>query len=257
VSGQTVDATEGVAGLYGKVATYGDFVTRRLPRSFVAPWEAWLSECLQSSRERLGAEWLEVYLTSPIWRFFARQGAIDAHAWAGVVMPSVDRVGRHYPLTIAAALPDAAMTLALLSQPSPWFERAEQLALSSLEDDFDFASFDQAVCMLGEPATREPKSRCLAGDQHGETQWYFALHSAADLHDGFSEAMERLSADALRRRTVWWTSGSDRVPPSIVVCPGLPAASGFAAFLDGRWFQWGWNREVGAAGAPGEHAVPQ
>jgi type VI secretion system protein ImpM len=255
VSGQTVDSTAGFPGLYGKVATHGDFVTRRLPRSFVVPWEEWLNECLQSSRERLGSEWLDVYLTSPIWRFLARQGAIDTHAWAGVVMPSVDKVGRHYPLTIAAELPDAAMTLAFLSEQNEWFERVEELALSSLEDDFDLDSFDQEVCSIGGPATHMPKSRCLAADQHGETQWYFALHSASDLHDGLSEAIERMSAEALRRRTMWSTSGSDRVPPSIVVCSGLPAPSGFAAFLDGRWFQWGWNREVReiAAGNYGMH----
>ena len=234
-------------GFCGKLSSHGDFVTRRLPRSFLAPWEEWLNDCLQSSRERLGSEWLDIYLTSPIWRFVTRKGALDDVAWTGVLMPSVDKVGRHYPLTLAVDLPHEGPTLSSLGENSAWYDRAEDLALSSLDDDFDFDSFDDAVRTLGEPGGRIASTRCLTGDKQGQTQWYFAVRSEADLRGAFGDVLEQLSADVLRRCTVWWTSGSERVPPSIVVCPGLPAASGFAAFLDGRWYQWGWNRELSGA----------
>ena len=50
-------------------------------------------------------DWLDGYLASPSWRFLLMPGVMDGQPWAGVLMPSVDRVGRYYPLTIARPLP--------------------------------------------------------------------------------------------------------------------------------------------------------
>ena len=83
-----------IPGFYGKVPVLGDFVTQRLPASFVKNWDTWLQNGLSASREELGDNWLDIYLTSPIWRFAMREGACGATAWAGILMPSVDRVGR-------------------------------------------------------------------------------------------------------------------------------------------------------------------
>jgi type VI secretion system protein ImpM len=46
-------------GFYGKVTTHGDFVTRRLPRSFIDSWDEWLQLGLQHSKQRLGNAWLQ------------------------------------------------------------------------------------------------------------------------------------------------------------------------------------------------------
>ena len=46
-----------------------------------------------------------VYLTSPAWRFVFAAGACGPVPVIGLMAPSVDRVGRHFPLTIIAELP--------------------------------------------------------------------------------------------------------------------------------------------------------
>jgi len=46
-----------------------------------------------SSKEQMGDEWLDTYLTSPIWRFVLSSGVIDTQHWAGIMLPSVDQVG--------------------------------------------------------------------------------------------------------------------------------------------------------------------
>ncbi len=56
-------------GFYGKLCAMGDFVSRRLPPSFVGPWDAWLQAMLTESRRHLGKDWLPAYMTAPIWRF--------------------------------------------------------------------------------------------------------------------------------------------------------------------------------------------
>ncbi len=83
-------------GIFGKLPWLGDFVTRRLPHSFVEPWDDWLQRGMAATREALGDGWLDSFLTAPVWRFLLPAGSAGP-AMAGVLMPSVDRVGRYFP----------------------------------------------------------------------------------------------------------------------------------------------------------------
>jgi type VI secretion system protein ImpM len=47
-------------------------------------------------------------------------------------------------------------------------------------------------------------------------------------------------ADTLERNTFWWTSGSEKVTPCLLVFVGLPIPASYAALLDGDWARWGW-----------------
>ena len=91
-------------GWYGKLPTLGDFASRRLDGDFIDPWDRWLGEGLAAQREQLGAGWLDAYLGSPVWRFVLMPGVLPGPAGAavlaGVLMPSVDKVGRYFPLTL-------------------------------------------------------------------------------------------------------------------------------------------------------------
>ena len=94
-------------GWYGKLPTLGDFASRRLEADFIEPWDVWLGECMQAQRDAMGEAWLDAYLHSPPWRFLLMPGVLDGkepqQMLGGVLMPSVDRVGRYFPLTIVAA----------------------------------------------------------------------------------------------------------------------------------------------------------
>jgi len=103
-------------GFYGKVPGLGDFVSRRLPQAFIDPWDVWLQAAIASSRQQLGEQWLDIYLTSPLWRYALSPGSCGARGWAGVLMPSVDRVGRYFPLTIAVALAEIDYPYAVLAR---------------------------------------------------------------------------------------------------------------------------------------------
>src|SRR3954465_3512054 len=92
--------TPPVVGFYGKLPSHGDFLKRRVSDGFVSVWDAWLQESLATSKAALGDAWLDVYLTSPAWRFICGPGACGPAVVAGVMVPSVDRVGRCFPLTL-------------------------------------------------------------------------------------------------------------------------------------------------------------
>jgi type VI secretion system protein ImpM len=86
-------------GFYGKIPARGDFVSRGLANSFLSTWDQWLQSALLASKEQLGDQWLDFYLTSPIWHFVLSAGICDQNVWAGILMPSVDKVGRYGSIT--------------------------------------------------------------------------------------------------------------------------------------------------------------
>lgn len=218
------------AGFFGKVTSHGDFVARRLPPSFQQPWDEWLQGGLQESRQALGGNWLATYMSSPIWRFALAPGMCGDQGWAGLVMPSVDRVGRHFPLTLAAAV---APPLACLVHHEVWFNRLEALALSSLREDFSLDAFDFDLCGLDVPDT--PDGSAPAG--------------TVIAFDGGQPDFPALANAALHGHSLWWTDGSPHVAPCLLVCVGFPAPAAFTALLDGDWQAHGWDVKGGTAPA--------
>ena len=49
--------------------------------------------------------WVESWLDAPVWRFALPPGLCGRLGVLGVWMPSVDKAGRYYPLTLAAVAP--------------------------------------------------------------------------------------------------------------------------------------------------------
>jgi type VI secretion system protein ImpM len=241
--GAALDAGNPAAspGYFGKLPGFADFVTRRLPRSFVDPWDDWLQQCILSARDRLGVGWLDTYLTSPIWRFAVGAGVCGTAGWTGLLMPSVDRVGRHFPLTLATELPTESGLLSVLAEDA-WFDRLEQLALTTLDEPFDLAVFDQELQALALQASGNPLLSKLRGTEG--VSWCFELPSIAFLGQSLPAILESLFRGQLDRHTFWWTSGSAKVKPCLLTCRGLPHTASSAAFLDGNWSRWGWAGQL-------------
>ena len=228
-----------VPGLYGKLPILGDFVSRRLPASFVQTWDAWIQEALSASRAQLDPGWLEVYLTSPIWRFVLSPGNCGDKASAGILMPSVDKVGRYYPLTLAAVLEDQAALPYLFVVAAAWFDALEQLALSALEDDVTLDDFDRKLQdqLLSLPlvTTRDHKGRNGFENDGGDA----AIRIEMERLEQVPEALLELGTCLLTRffsgYSLWCTNGSELVNPSLLVYKGLPPPAAFFELLTGRW----------------------
>jgi len=228
-------------GFYGKLPALGDFVSRRLPRHFIDHWDQWLQSAMAASREQLGDAWLDVYLTSPIWRFALGAGVCGANAWAGVLMPSVDKVGRYYPLTLAAPVTEPQHLPFLFHQGCAWFEALETLALSGLENDFDLAEFDRALEKLSLPAFMENSSSISrAQSPAGRFALHFEMESLHQASDAFMGLSGCLLDRFLPAHSLWSTAGSEHIEASFLVCEGLPPIDAFVALMTGSWEQRGW-----------------
>lgn len=150
-------------GFYGKAPALGDFVSRRLPSGFVTVWDAWLRSVITGSRAALGTEWLDAWNEAPVWQFGLGAGIVGPQPWFGVLIPSVDRVGRQFPFTILGAA--AAGGVAHTS----WSARVEALALGALEDEFDPACLAAELEALGAPTA--PAEGELATLPAGQSWW--------------------------------------------------------------------------------------
>jgi type VI secretion system protein ImpM len=172
-----------VPGWYGKLPALGDFASRRLPKPLVECVDTWLQAGIAASRAELDEQWLDVYLHAPIQRFWLAAGLCDARAWSGVLMPSVDRVGRHFPLLIATQITAAGDAL---PEPS-WFRTVEQVALAALDLNATVDELELRLARLDGPQRGGP---LLEGDER----------LAANL----AETMARDGA----ARSVWWIEDS-------------------------------------------------
>lgn len=223
-------------GFYGKVPALGDFVRRDLPGDFVEAWDRWLGAAIYRSQQALGGRWLDYYLTCPLWRFAMSAGACGRLPVVGVLTPSVDAVNRHFPLVIAALLSDSCNPMAVCAASDDWFTEVESLALGALDPRGDLAVLHTSLHELGPPPAFGSRCRLREGafvDQADRASWPLELGNdasvcGADLIVGMLDA---LSTRAFAPWSLWWTTGSNHVAPSVRLHRGLPAIDAFEAML--------------------------
>ena len=253
-------------GIYGKMPSHGDFLRRRLDDEFVHAWDQWLQACIAESRTILGESWLQFYLTSPVWRFVCAAGACGSQALAGLLLPSVDKVGRYFPLTIAWALPAHLNILSAASQCNPWFAAVEQLAVDALAQDRpDFEEFDRQLRALdhlipGPAAITAVRLRAPDSwfDSMQVQPLRLPLPSAGEMSVLLQELLVSQLDRAVNPVTLWWTDGSSAIEPGCLMTAGLPAHASFAAMLDGQWAASSWLRidgDITSGNSTAEHAV--
>ena len=118
-------------GFYGKLPARGDFVRVGLPRDFTDPWDDWLQSVLAGSRALMGEAWLPAFLEAPVWRFALPPGMCGAQAVLGLMLPSVDRAGRYFPLTFAALQRSGIEP----ASGEAWLDACEAAGRDALEQD--------------------------------------------------------------------------------------------------------------------------
>jgi type VI secretion system protein ImpM len=197
------------AGWFGKLPTLGDFASRRLPQEFIKPWDSWLQQVVAGSQAILSERWLGTYLTSHIWRFVLAEDCLDSHAWAGILVPSVDRVGRYFPLCIAAKLtPDGV--------PSGWFEALEdcaRLALGSVE----VGTFDAALMAISAAET----SSALSAEQT------LLINTPEPFP---TDTIQSILAGACPKHSAWCVGIKPNRENSFLL-PGMPDTATYVAML--------------------------
>ena len=246
-------------GFFGKLPSHGDFLRRNVSDSCVEHWDPWLQASLAASRQALTERWLDLYLTAPMWRFFAPPGLIDAQAITGVLFPSVDRVGRYFPLTVFARLAEDVPGLVLIDNCAGWYQSIEDLVVEQLgEMPLPLAEFESRLSASTEPL-REA-SELAAGSEllpiEGATHLHLPLDERLDMtRKALAWLDERLRQD-YPHPAYWLSTGSARVGPCWLVTNGLPGTEAYAAMLSGEFDAWPWNSRAQRVFSPATFETP-
>ncbi len=141
----------------------GDFVTRRLPSGFVNIWDRFVAMHIVPLLSK-NLEWPANGL-----RFLVGPDQAGPNAFAGLIVPSCDTIGRVFPLTIAD-------TITFSADPAPiaaWFAEVTGPALDAAEGIIDVGELDLALegCASPQlrPTTLSPLLLTLPGSSPIET----------------------------------------------------------------------------------------
>lgn len=220
--------TAGAPGWHGKLPSLGDFASRRLEPTFVEPWDGWLAKGLLALRENDPEHWLDAYLASPSWRFLLTAGVLPGEAgrgaWAGVLMPSVDRVGRYFPFTLAVPLAEAPATTLQMSALWHWLGRLDELAGDALQDDWSVDQLEAELARMAGPGLEPLAAQPLVpGREPGAV---LALQQdAATAIGAEAQALWRAHAAGC----AYWYANTELVGQRLLVTRGLPAAAALLA----------------------------
>lgn len=141
-------------GAFGKMPTVGDFFRLSPPAGFVSVWDAWVQTLLRDGQAAYGPWFDTHYMNAPIWRFTLPANVAGPQKVCGVLMPSVDRVGRRFPLTLVAALPTPGPAALDHLSDAGLFAQLEEIALDCLEDDMSRERLSALLERVEVPQTR-------------------------------------------------------------------------------------------------------
>ncbi|GBU20100.1 MULTISPECIES: type VI secretion system-associated protein TagF [Methylobacterium] len=218
-------------GLYGKLPAKRDFIALSVPGAFLRVFEPWLQAGLAASRLALREAWQPAYLRAPIWRFWLGTEVAGAGS-LGAIMPSVDGIGRYFPLTLVGQAGSGGVPRPPELDPCDgWFEGAESLLLSVLTDETGFEAVAAALAACPDPpAPPEP----LSGGGVVRLRGGALVAPAAA---GLGEALGALRTPGAARlhagMTYWWTPGGEGFAPRVASCRGMPDPAFVTGMLTG------------------------
>jgi type VI secretion system protein ImpM len=221
------------AGLFGKLPAKRDFIGMNASRRFLEAWEPWLQAGVAMSKQMLGDAWIETYNRAPIWRYWL--GAdFCGEAMIGAFMPSVDGVGRAFPLAIFVGEGDASLAPPELEPNDTWFAAAEGVLLDALEPGATLERIAAKVGALPVPAL-EPRITEDSGFEQLAEGGVLARHMAEPVSAAFLAARRFGRRRAFASQTFWWTIGGEDFPSLGLLEVGLPPATRFADMLTGAF----------------------
>lgn len=207
----------GRIGAFGKIPSLGDFFRFDLPQRFTAPWDAWLQEVLGACMEQVD-DWDSLYLSAPIWRFSLSAGLAGEEQVAGIIMASVDRVGRRFPLTLAQVDLEGPLGAVHFANAAQFVE-LEEVALAALSEEL---TQDELKARLGGVSLKNA-AHCMSRVEPGQ----FVGSCETDL----SAALAGEQATRNLHRPSLWSSVSGGVQRCLA-CDGLPDATQLHALFD-------------------------
>jgi type VI secretion system protein ImpM len=188
----------GAIAWYGKLPARGDFVNHGLPQAHLRAWDEWLQHGLRNAGRRRQRSVLDSQLRAfTPWRYLAWPDGEDHLACAGVLVPSHDRVGRAFPLTVLQ-----------------WVD-------SRRLDDTDWRDIEAALARLSDAALDVTDVRDTQASQHFEALLLGLPPLLAATPQAGTRASRQQPPLALLRsspgtRSLWWVEPHPGTSPTVL-----------------------------------------
>lgn len=202
---------------YGKLPSLGDFAGRRMPHALTLEWDAWLREGMEELRRIDDTGWPDRFVNAPLWFFIAPVAALSSPV-IGALAPSMDRVGRYYPLTVMATAPREGCSFADDLQVKAFLAGARAAIVDARRRALSVDELDLRISQLPNPfetahlSEREPS---LIGNILSDLNQASRAHqtSANDHADNIvlPTGDWRARTAPLREQSLWWVSPTIRL----------------------------------------------
>lgn len=231
------------AGLYGKMPSVGDFVSRGFSPALCENLDRLLQTALVATTDD-GADGRQVLEQAKPVMITIRAGALCPTGFAGLWFPSRDRVGRVFPLCVGVETPaDNAKA------PLYWPSRALTELLCATVVQVMQAGGGPDELMAALPSPQEWEAAAVrdfpfsdAGDETvPDVSYRGTLFALQGPERGLS-----IPARALGSRLPWVVQvlgtivGPDGQPEWFFGSRTMLSWTHFAALFDGRWAHWEW-----------------
>ena len=217
-----------LCGMFGKLPSRRDFVSYNMPRPFLDHWEEWLQAGVAASKHALGSRWQELFLTAPIWRFWLGS-KVYGTAVSGALMPSVDGIGRYFPLTLCACEPAEQQLLPPPSgQLDAWHQTCEDFLLCMLDDHLD-----EEPAILLERVPFAPVAERFSLLPQAGRMLVWSGGDGGSLASAFRSLQIMNDEEMHGGRSYWWTQGGAAHPPQLLAMNGRADANLMASLLTG------------------------
>ncbi len=228
-------------GYFGKVPLRGDFVRFNLPQSFVKVWDDWLQQIIPVGEQLHGDKWPDLYHKGNQYRFALSTGIAGAQAWAGILVPSSDKVGRRFPFCLAAALPAAVPPVLAMEKLNSFFLELEQIAKDLNSENFEFDSVQDTLKEMSSrkwplPNLENSSSAISVAEQVNDSVELLADSASTLLHrDGAASILDVVLSQTLFHYSIWCTGGNSSAPGHTLLTRGLPTEATAISLLTRDW----------------------
>lgn len=223
-----------VPAWFGKLPALGDFAYRRGNERFNAAFDAWLQRAIPASRAQLQGAWTQAYLSAPLWNFALFPGVAGDECYAGVLMSSVDRVGRYFPLIVYTQVPYARAMLREFHSGMGWYRYIQQALPQVLNTQFTHDQFE--ALLAAAPVTALQGADGL--EATASANWPEAFQQARammvpSLDVATGALAQELLDHYLRGASLWWAElpGGGTL---VRAYRGMPPPEAYAQWLSGQ-----------------------
>ena len=221
------------AAWFGKLPSAGDFVGRRMPHALESEWDQWMRTGLDQLRHEGGAQWQENFVQCPTWFFITPTQSRGGLA-AGAIAPSIDRVGRYYPIVVMALNTTECLKLAGDGQMAHYFADVRQAIVDARRVPLQAPELDDrlsAICSPFETQLSAP-GNALIGDIL--TDLHIAETQSSPQTVGLPPLEWREIVGGEAATSLWWVSPTAQFRQDLVVHHGPMHRPLFARLFKGH-----------------------